>query len=111
MAAAGAIVTETDPGFADPVECFRTLWWAGAGAALAHVSDHSRLDPGLARALDEAKGITLDSYLAATRARGALGAQMRGFMQDYDPVSYTHLDVYKRQALRGPVCIGAGRSG
>lgn len=84
MAAAGAIVTETDPGFADPVECFRTLWWAGAGAALAHVPDHSRLDPGLARALDEAKGITLDAYLAATRERGALGAQMRGFMQGYD---------------------------
>lgn len=84
MAEAGAIVTETDPGFADPVECFRTLWWAGAGAALAHVTDHSRLDPGLARVLDEAKGITLDAYLAATRERGALGAQMRGFMLDYD---------------------------
>jgi len=84
MEAAGAIVTETDPGFADPVECFRTLWWAGAGAALAHVTDRSRLDPGLARALDEAAEITLDSYLAATRERGALGAQMRGFMLDYD---------------------------
>lgn len=84
MADAGAIITETDPGFDDPLEIYRTLWWAGAGAALAHVTDRNRLDPGLAEVLEAAEGITLTDYLAATRARGALGAQMRGFMEGFD---------------------------
>lgn len=84
MADAGATVTETDPGFDDPLEIYRTLWWAGAGAALAHETDRSRLDPGLAEVLEAADRITLTDYLAATRARGALGAQMRGFMEGFD---------------------------
>ncbi len=84
MADAGAEVVETDPGFDDPVEIFRTLWWAGAKAALAHVTDRSVLDPNLAIMLGEADGITLDAYMAATRARGALGAQMRAFMEGFD---------------------------
>lgn len=84
MAEAGAIVTRIDPGFDDPIETFRTLWWAGAKAALAHVTDRSVLDPNLAALLDQADRITLDAYMAATRARGALGAAMRGFMEGYD---------------------------
>ena len=44
-------------------------WWAGAKAALAHVADRSVLDPNLATLLDEADHISLDAYMAATRAR------------------------------------------
>lgn len=86
MADLGAQVTEVDPGFDDPAETFRTLWWAGARAALGHLppEDHARMDAGLAAVLRDAAEITLDQYLAATKARGALGAQMRQFMEGFD---------------------------
>jgi aspartyl-tRNA(Asn)/glutamyl-tRNA(Gln) amidotransferase subunit A len=86
MADLGADVVRVDPGFEDPRAIFRILWWAGARAALGHLppEQRHRLDPGLARALDQAAAITLDDYLAATRARGALGSQMRQFMADHD---------------------------
>jgi aspartyl-tRNA(Asn)/glutamyl-tRNA(Gln) amidotransferase subunit A len=86
MADLGAEITEIDPGFDDPAETFRTLWWAGARAALGHLppEDHARMDAGLVTALQDAARITLDQYLAATKARGALGAQMRRFMDGFD---------------------------
>lgn len=86
MADLGAQVTEVDPGFDDPAETFRTLWWAGARAALGHLprEDHARMDAGLVAVLRDAADITLDQYLAATKARGALGAQMRQFMEGFD---------------------------
>ena len=82
----GAQVTEVDPGFDDPAEMFRTLWWAGARAALGHLppEDHARMDAGLVQVLADAQKITLDQYLAAAKARGALGAQMRQFMEGFD---------------------------
>ena len=86
MADLGAIVTEVDPGFADPAEMFAVLWWTGARNALRHLPrrDYAKLDLGLADVLDQAAGITLDHYMAAQTARGALGAQMRQFMLNYD---------------------------
>lgn len=86
MADLGAQVTEVDPPFDDPAETFRTLWWAGARAALGHLppEDHARMDAGLVAVLRDAEKITLDHYLAATKARGALGAQMRQFMEGFD---------------------------
>ena len=86
MADLGAIVTEVDPGFADPAEMFAVLWWTGARNALRHLPrrDYAKLDLGLADVLDQAAGITLDHYMAAQTARGALGAQTRQFMLNYD---------------------------
>ena len=86
MADLGAIVTEVAPGFADPAEMFAVLWWTGARNALRHLPrrDYAKLDLGLADVLDQAAGITLDHYMAAQTARGALGAQMRQFMLNYD---------------------------
>ena len=86
LAGLGAEIVETNPGFADPVETFRILWWSGAHAALGHLpkAQQSRLDPGLQRVLDEARSFTLDDYLAAQKARGALGNQMRVFMEGFD---------------------------
>lgn len=86
MADLGAEITEIDPGFDDPAETFRILWWSGARAALGHLppEDHARMDAGLVTALQDAARITLDQYLAATKARGALGAQMRQFMDGFD---------------------------
>lgn len=86
MADLGAEVIEVDPGFDDPAEMFAVLWWVGARNALGHIprADWGKLDPGLAAVLDRAAGITLDTYIAAQNARGALGARMRQFMLGFD---------------------------
>lgn len=86
MADLGAVITEVDPGFDDPARIFAVLWWSGARNALRHLprADWGLLDPGLADVLDQAAGISLDDYMAAQTARGALGAQMRQFMLNYD---------------------------
>ncbi len=86
LADLGASVEEVDPGFADPAETFRTIWWTGAYAVLGKLDEQERglLDPDLAQVVEEARKITLDDFLEATAARGALGQHMREFMVDYD---------------------------
>jgi aspartyl-tRNA(Asn)/glutamyl-tRNA(Gln) amidotransferase subunit A len=82
----GAEVTEVDPGFADPASTFRTLWWSGARSILGHLPPEQKtlLDPPLADVVEQAASITAEDIMTATKARGALGTQMRLFMQDYD---------------------------
>ncbi len=86
MADLGAKITEVDPGFDDPARVFQILWWSGARQALGHLppSARARMDPALAQVLEEAKQLTLDDYMTAQTARGALGARMRLFMQNHD---------------------------
>lgn len=86
MAGLGAEITEVDPGFDDPAQTFQILWWTGARQALGHLPAHERawMDPGLSQVLDQAAAFTLDDYMAAQKARGALGMQMRLFMQRFD---------------------------
>ena len=83
MADLGAEITEVSPGFDDPARVFQILWWSGARQALGQ-APRDRMDPGLAKVLDEAAGFTLDDYMAAQKARAALGMQMRLFMQRFD---------------------------
>lgn len=82
----GAKVTEVDPGFKDPADCFRVLWWAGARSALGHLPPEKKalLEPSLADVVQQAEAITVDELLAAQKARGLLGTQMRLFMEKYD---------------------------
>jgi aspartyl-tRNA(Asn)/glutamyl-tRNA(Gln) amidotransferase subunit A len=82
----GAEVTEIDPGFADPASMFRTLWWTGARSALGDLPAEKKklLEPALADVVEQAASITVKELTEATKARGALGTQMRLFMQDYD---------------------------
>lgn len=82
----GAEVTEIDPGFADPAPMFRTLWWTGARSALGELSAEKKklLEPALADVVEQAASITVKDLTEATKARGALGTQMRLFMENYD---------------------------
>jgi aspartyl-tRNA(Asn)/glutamyl-tRNA(Gln) amidotransferase subunit A len=82
----GAEVTEIDPGFDDPAPMFRTLWWSGARALMADMSDESKalLDPALADVVEQAASITARDIMEANMARGRLGSLMRLFMEDYD---------------------------
>ena len=82
----GASVEEVDPGFEDPAQCFRVLWWSGARALLGKIPAQKKklLDPALADVVEQAKSITLDDYQDAVRMLGLLGSQMRQFMERYD---------------------------
>ena len=82
----GAKVTVIDPGFVDPAECFRVLWWSGARYALGQLPDDKKalLEPALADVIAQAESITVRDVFDANKARGLLGAQMRAFMAKFD---------------------------
>jgi aspartyl-tRNA(Asn)/glutamyl-tRNA(Gln) amidotransferase subunit A len=86
LRALGAKVDTVDPGFADPGPIFRVLWWSGARALLYRLPEEKKalLDPGLADVLRQSLEITPEDYFDAVKARGALGTQMRQFMEKYD---------------------------
>ncbi|QIG46390.1 amidase [Nordella sp. HKS 07] len=82
----GARIDKVDPGFDDPGPIFRVLWWSGARALLGRLPAEklALLDPGLADVVKQSMQITPEDYFDAVKARGALGTQMRQFMQKYD---------------------------
>ena len=82
----GATVERVDPGFEDPAQIFRILWWSGARAALGHLPAEKKklLDPALADVVEQSMSISLDDYADAVKQRGLLGSHMRQFMENYD---------------------------
>jgi aspartyl-tRNA(Asn)/glutamyl-tRNA(Gln) amidotransferase subunit A len=86
LAAAGAVVTEVDPGFADPVEVFNVLWFSGAAKVLQAYGDavDDRVDPGLRRSAAAGAQYSASDFLDATAARMELGLLMGRFHLDYD---------------------------
>ncbi len=82
----GAKVVRIDPGFADPAEMFRVLWWNGARAALGALPPEklALLEPALADVVEQSRSITVEQLNEANKQRGALGSQMRAFMLRYD---------------------------
>lgn len=108
----GAKVTVIDPGFADPAETFRVLWWSGARNALGSLADDQKtlLDPGLAAVVEMAGEITLAQYQEAVRQRGILGAHMRTFMVDYDALVTPSLPLTAFEVGKlSPVDMGQGQ--
>jgi aspartyl-tRNA(Asn)/glutamyl-tRNA(Gln) amidotransferase subunit A len=86
LKAMGAKVTVIDPGFADPANCFRVLWWSAAGSLAGALPPEKRalLDPGLADVVKQSQSITVADIFEANKQRGLLGTQMRLFMENYD---------------------------
>ncbi len=82
----GAKVVRIDPGFADPAEMFRVLWWNGAHAALGALPPEklALLEPALADVVEQSRSISVEQLNEANKQRGALGSQMRQFMEPYD---------------------------
>jgi aspartyl-tRNA(Asn)/glutamyl-tRNA(Gln) amidotransferase subunit A len=82
----GAIIEQIDPGFQDPHQTFRTIWWSGARALLGDLPPDKKalLDPALADVVEQAASITPKDIAEANKARGALGTHMRLFMEKYD---------------------------
>jgi len=79
----GAVVAREDPGFADPVEPFHVLWFAGAAKSLEHLDDDERsvLDPGLAEIAERGARYSAVEYLSAMAVRNEMGTRMGEFHQ------------------------------
>lgn len=86
LAELGAHVEEVDPGFTDPVDAFHVLWFAGAAkVAEAYGPDApNRVDPGLRRAVELGREMTVSDFLDATAVRMDLGLRMGRFHRTYD---------------------------
>ncbi|MFL6119645.1 amidase [Actinophytocola sp.] len=82
----GAVVSMADPGIADPLDAFHVLWFSGAAAATAVLSEEqrSRLDPGLREVCEQGARFSAVDYLEATATRAALGKTMGEFHERYD---------------------------
>lgn len=86
LANLGAEVSEVDPGFADPIDAFNVLWFAGAAKALEVYGDavDERVDPGLRRAAELGGRFSASDFLDATAVRMELGLRMGLFHREYD---------------------------
>ncbi len=82
----GAVVTETDPGFADPLAAFGHLFYGGAANALRDLGPKKRalMDPQLVKVADKAAQRSMLDYLAAVNERLAVSERMAVFHQRYD---------------------------
>jgi aspartyl-tRNA(Asn)/glutamyl-tRNA(Gln) amidotransferase subunit A len=81
----GASLEAVDPGFADPVQEFHTLWFAGAAKSVEQVdaAGRARLDPGLAEVVEAGAGISAAEYLGAMALRNELGIRMGAFHERF----------------------------
>ncbi|MCG8543822.1 MAG: amidase [Alphaproteobacteria bacterium] len=86
LASLGALVTQTDPGFEDPIGMFMQYWYGSSAFATRAFSEAERaqLDPGLREVVEQGDALSLFDYLTAAEARIELGVHMNGFFEDYD---------------------------
>jgi aspartyl-tRNA(Asn)/glutamyl-tRNA(Gln) amidotransferase subunit A len=86
LADLGAHVELRDPGFANPYETFRRIWFSGAAYVRRGIPAENRhlLDPGFTIIADQGEAVAHMDYVAALDARGALGHHMSVFHQKYD---------------------------
>lgn len=86
LAELGARVEAVDPGFADPLEICTGLWFVGAWTIWNTLTpaQQARTDPDFAAEAERGSGFSALDVQTLTLARGALGAQMRQFMQRFD---------------------------
>jgi aspartyl-tRNA(Asn)/glutamyl-tRNA(Gln) amidotransferase subunit A len=85
LAELGAEVEEADPGFADPVQAYHTLWFAGAAKVVEHLTPQQRdaLDPGLQAVCRQGAAVSALDYLGAVDERMKLGVRMGRFHEKY----------------------------
>ncbi len=82
----GAIVTEIDPGVADPISCFEMIWSVGAATAVRPFTARERreMDPSLIEIAVSGAGLKAVEYLAAFETQRALSEHMEAFFSRYD---------------------------
>jgi aspartyl-tRNA(Asn)/glutamyl-tRNA(Gln) amidotransferase subunit A len=107
----GAIVEEVDPGFADPTEILRTIWYAVSATIVDAVPPGERetMDPGLRHIADLGRGYSLSDYLAAQTRRTEFAQTMLRFHERYDLLLTPQMPVTAIEA--GRVTPADGRFG
>ena len=83
---AGARVEEVDPGFEDPLEIITGLWFAGAWMVWNTLTpeQQARTDPDFRAQAEQGRQVSALQLQQLHVRRGALGSQMRQFMERYD---------------------------
>ncbi|HET9877399.1 MAG TPA: amidase [Mycobacterium sp.] len=85
LADAGLNVVQADPGFADPIDAFETLWATGvAGSLRGHEQSRDLVDPGLADMWDRGLAVSGVDYLTARQASVDLGLAMGQFHERHN---------------------------
>jgi aspartyl-tRNA(Asn)/glutamyl-tRNA(Gln) amidotransferase subunit A len=82
----GAHVEQADPGFADPLDAFETLWFSGAATSLDPIApqQRARMDPGLVEIAEQGARYSSVDYLSGMAVRTELGVLMGAFHERYD---------------------------
>lgn len=82
----GATVEAIDPGFEDPHEAFRILWYAGAAQNLRRMAPELRalVDPGLREIAEEAERFSAADLIEAGMVRARIGVAMKALHERYD---------------------------
>ncbi len=98
----GADVERADPGFDNPQEMFRALWYAGAAGLFRTVSAAKRrqVEPGLLEIVAEGEGMSARDLLGAEKARAALGTRMNLFHERHDLLVTPTLPIVAFEAGR-----------
>lgn len=79
---AGLKVEAADPGFADPLEPFETMWASGAATSLrALPGARETLDPGLAAVWEHGERLSAVDYIQARGVAAAIGITMGEFQE------------------------------
>jgi aspartyl-tRNA(Asn)/glutamyl-tRNA(Gln) amidotransferase subunit A len=85
----GAVVEQVDPGFADPLDITTGLWFLGALTVWHGLNAQQRAvcDPDFAAQAELGRRFGALDIQQLNLRRGALGSQMRQFMQRYDLIA------------------------
>ncbi|MFD2238292.1 amidase [Aureimonas populi] len=84
----GAIVEEADPGFENPLEALRTLWFAAESLTVDRIApteaQKAEMDPGLIAIAEKGRGFSARDLLLAEEVRARLKVTMAHFHTRYD---------------------------
>ncbi len=107
----GAHVEEIDPGFAEPIDILKNIWYAVAATLVDAVppAEREKMDEGLRRMADEGRRTSLTAYLAAHTQRTELAQTMLRFHERYDLLLTPQMPVTAIEA--GRVAPADGRFG
>jgi aspartyl-tRNA(Asn)/glutamyl-tRNA(Gln) amidotransferase subunit A len=107
----GAHVEEVDPGFAEPIDIERAIWYAVASTLVDAVppAERKKMDPGLLRMADEGRRYSVADYLAAHTRRAEFTQVMLKFHERYDLLLTPQMPIPALEA--GRVTPADGRFG
>jgi len=107
----GAHVEEADPGFAEPIEILKKIWYAVASTLVDDVPplEREKMDVGLRCMAEQGRRYSLADYLSAHTQRAELAQHMLRFHQRYDLLLTPQMPVPAIEA--GRVTPADGRFG